>query len=451
MISDYEEDTSSTITPTIPSIHYYINLLRLTLIVFYLLATFFALLSRWSVGLEGLAKHGKGKLFDAERMAEMENNATTNNNKKKNNCFKRASSLQLIYERICDLLTFQLPKKYFKHFYFLGVFSTISTPIIISFLTNISDLKNLNFQTISYTSRNFIDNNNVGIPLFMCFFHVSRRLYESLFITKFGSSTMSFAAYFLGMIYYLILPFALLDFGGSFDFHFFIVHDDGVSKSCQSFDISLSSFSIKVFNVLSFLGGKHQLYLPFLAFFTFNVLQCITHINLSQLRSIETGDVCKKRNEEIKLSNSYHLTTTKTRILKPSTKKPTINKYSHPGRKYKLFKYVVCPHYTFEILLYISFVIFCVNLEDATTFHTSSGYYPRCTFEEYTCTGIPKIVDTIFFYAERIPFNSVRFSLLLFVGTNLAVSAKSSHEWYLNMFLDEEKRLNRWILFPGIY
>lgn len=87
-----------------------------------------------------------------------------------------------------------------------------------------------------------------------------------------------------------------------------------------------------------------------------------------------------------------------------------LKKYSLPDSG--MFEWLVCPHYTCECLMYLSFVV----------------------------AGAP----------AGQWCNKTLLSVLLFVAVNLGVTAHGTRLWYVNQF-GAEKVAGKWIMVPFVY
>jgi hypothetical protein len=122
------------------------------------------------------------------------------------------------------------------------------------------------------------------------------------------------------------------------------------------------------------------------------------------------------------------------RILATFRTKDHGNEYKIP--RGRLFTYVTCPHYTAEILIYCTFLVLGYSLADKYGFEK-----PFEHFEHITARNFLKQCGNL------IPYR--HFILVIWVISNLAVSAYSNYEWYCTQFPSYPK--DRAKLFPFIW
>lgn len=273
-----------------------------------------------------------------------------------------------------SLLSLRFPKSWFSHFYAVGLV-TASAAIYVS----------SPFQSC-----------------FVCYLllaHLARRLFECLFIFDFGDSTISSAAYLLGMLHYVLLPFALSDFSR---FSLFVVDVDSRTMFSALPTVRWGSLYAKG-------GGEPINYNPIVCllgvviFAVSNVGQHVTHRHLAAMRgrAEKGGRSGKGGGGEVIASNTVH--------------------NPNPEQHSVLFAYSTCPHYSFEIGLYLGLLI----ADHSTVLFEKASFICAC----------------------------VRASLLLFVCCNLGVSATMTHEWYAT---ERKKRGTKgdgakWVIVPFVY
>lgn len=193
----------------------------------------------------------------------------------------------------------QVQKSYFRHMYLLG-----------SLLAIVALLQSLVVSTISHQQ---------SVCLLLWMFHNFRRLWETHFMTIFGSSTMHLGGYIAGMIHYTFVPLT-------------IYWADPFVQTSQVFEY----FAILIFLVASW-------------------IQYDSHRVLYEI---------KRRKTHSKSHSVYEVPIESS------------------------FRYVCCPHYSAEILIYFSFLIL-------------------------------------------LNFNASALLLLVWVTANLSVVANQQYLWYL--------------------
>ena len=177
----------------------------------------------------------------------------------------------IIVDVLALIKELNVPKRYFTHFYFIGILTSI-----FILLTN-------------------IDGHFCLLPILLFSFHALRRLLECVSITIFGTSRMNIGGYLVGISHYVLAPFSctFINCGGSF---------------------------------------QTRLLFPIVLFLVANQEQFKIHYTLFRI----------KRDSKSRDS--------KSRIVGDKQ-----NHYQIPRGGW--FKYVCCPHYSAEILIYLSFYL----------------------------------------------------------------------------------------------
>ena len=293
------------------------------------------------------------------------------------------------------LLKLRIPKTWFAHFYAVGLVTTSAAVYCSS-----------PFQSC--------------IMLYLFILHLARRLYECSFVHAFGDSTMSSAAYIMGLLHYIILPLALSDFS---TFNFIVLDADSggsvtstgsspnlrvklVQQPSDYDDDEDSRGRVKGLNPnrlsLEMLTNNNPsvlLVLGLILFVASNIGQHVAHRHLAAMRG--GGANANATKNEARGSQGTH----------------TLNPEKHSA----LFFYSTCPHYSFEIALYIGMM---------------AADYPAVLAGK-----------------ERAATAAVRAAIVLFVAANLGVSATTTHHWYA----EQRKKTGlkgggaKWIIIPFIY
>jgi len=201
-----------------------------------------------------------------------------------------------------------------------------------------------------------IDNqsNQNSVALTLLLIHLTRRCWECLYVHVWRpTSKMHLAGYFLGMVHYVLLPVVFMD----------------TRSVCEevSLDADSVDWPIAVVGALTCLWAQYQQYRH--------------HYFLAELR-VTTKDG-----------------------------KTSQQDYKIPSKGW--FHYVSCPHYTAEILIYMSFALVLLSRSSGKSNH------------------------------KPLP-------LLLWVATNLSVSAIKSHDWYL-LHYPEYASLQRTAIIPFLF
>ena len=157
--------------------------------------------------------------------------------------------------------------------------------------------------------------------------HCLRRLFECIYITEYGTSSMDVSAYVVGIYHYLVTPTCIM-------------------CSLLHTDTKMS-------------GGEDQPYQIYVRLLSFS-LYCIGNISQNQCHRIlyqlkkrkqasAIGTVLNRDNNDINGGNSSNSSGQINNLQKSLNS----NGYSFPTGFG--FNYVACPHYTAEILIYTSF------------------------------------------------------------------------------------------------
>jgi len=171
-------------------------------------------------------------------------------------------------------------KAYFSHFYVVGVMNVLCCGGGLACV-----------RSSAIRMRDFV-------LLVMLLVHVGRRWYECSFVHVWrDGSKMHVAGYVVGIVHYLLLPYAFFDLG-----------------SCRRNDANTNSIG-QVVCVVLFLFGQYQQYRH--------------HNILGRIRSRAIGGSCQE-----KVSHQHAI---------PRT---------------GWFEYVSCPHYLAEILIYFALVLY---------------------------------------------------------------------------------------------
>jgi 3-oxo-5-alpha-steroid 4-dehydrogenase 3 len=187
--------------------------------------------------------------------------------------------------------------------------------------------------------------------------HLSRRLYECLHVHRWTpQSKMHLAGYLLGILHYMLLPLVFVSVPSS--------HRKEVTVSSLHFRDSESSQWIIAAASLFCLWAQYQQYRH--------------HCLLARLRSPPNMNDTNNNN---------------------SSNAKTVCTYSLPVGGW--FRFVTCPHYLAEILIYFAFAIL-LEMQRGDYYHSTHRFR--------------------------------HFFLLGWVTTNLTVSALCNHDWYTKHF-----------------
>lgn len=249
-----------------------------------------------------------------------------------NEIMKKSQSSLKCLEKLLEsvMLLKNVHKKYFTHFYIVGFISSFT--ILFWVLVEINAIniplicdKNTFFNVSNYCYRYTEIKSNAAsinitpilISLVMMLIQVTRRLYECLFITNTTQhSKMLLLQYLVGIIYYVLTPMS------------FFIEDLFGDYNINSYNKTLNLPTNKKFR----LGPiEHRLTFVYVTvFFIASFFQHLTHRSLANLRN--------------------------------GKKKPISSiKDIYPLPKGALFKYVACPAYLCEIIIYVSLALTCAN------------------------------------------------------------------------------------------
>ncbi len=360
-----------------------------------------AIASKYCKPLKNLASHGKTRV----QKVEHQQYEPTNNDNIQNDCLLKTQRKQQHSEssdskrnshtgfndfghllELCindDIL--QVPKRRFIDFYIIGF---VWTTFVI-FLLFSHDHHHDHHQYHSMTdSSNILHQNRISILLL--YVHLGRRIYECRYI-HIWNGTMHIAGWLLGTLHYVLLPLLFIPTWKD-------IHRSAALKDQK--EVMLLVDNEKSCNF-------HQLLILSIAAFNiyFQYEQHIHHVILAKSRQ---------------------------RIKKHHFSKNSAKQTNTLSKQYNIqfgrwFQYISCPHYTAEIMIYMSFA----TIVSLTKNNTHGN-------EDITQTLWPMVQ----YYREWI--------LLLWVFVNLAVSATTSHSWYKSHF-GEKYPKNRKALIPYIW
>jgi 3-oxo-5-alpha-steroid 4-dehydrogenase 3 len=240
---------------------------------------------------------------------------------------------------------FLIQKKFFLHFYACGLLSFVVLYLGASFAAPTMDQN----PSLSHST-----------TLVLLVIHLSRRFYECLYVHRWTSqSKMHLVGYLVGIMHYILLPFVFVSVPYSQVAVPSLYVRDSESLSSQWGIITAAS--------LFCLWAQYQQYRH--------------HCLLARLRSPNNDNNTFKSN-----SNAN----TKSVV------------YSLPVGGW--FRFVTCPHYLAEILIYCAFAIL-LEMQIQMQILTDHGYHHSTNRFRH-------------------------FFLLAWVATNLTVSALTNHDWY---------------------
>jgi len=272
-----------------------------------------------------------------------------------------------------------MPKKYFRHFYYVGIIALL----VVSALAVVGATRE---DEMDSSSRSRVQGN---IPvLALVWTHLMRRCYECHFVHVWTHSKMHVAGYLLGLLHYSLLPFVVVT---GYNDGFVCQENPGSYTYKMIQEISLHnshvSNSLVLFLVLVCFWAQYQ--------------QHRHHQLLAQLR--KTGSTGKTNND--RGSGLYNAEQEKTNA----------RDYTLPTQGW--FSRISCPHYLAEILIYICWAVL-VELQ----WHDHHTGGMRIT----TATPVIELPKQLLLVLPRR-----HWLLFLWVLVNQCVAAMATHQWYL--------------------
>ncbi|KAF1750982.1 hypothetical protein GCK72_017534 [Caenorhabditis remanei] len=130
-----------------------------------------------------------------------------------------------------------VPKRWFKHFYALGLLTLfLCLHCIYSLIHNPNYLPSIALRFLATLTRSYsippIDPSTALLALLLITFHVSRRLYETVFVSVYSDSRMNLFHYGVGIIHYVILPISIM------------CETQGISKKVENFHVSMDNITL---------------------------------------------------------------------------------------------------------------------------------------------------------------------------------------------------------------
>ena len=303
-------------------------------------------------------------------------------------------------------ILFSVPKSYFIHMYILGSFMGTCCYLYVLFAPMQSNRSSLNESIL----------NSVAVQgMVMFVIHCLRRLLECIFITDYGSSTMNVSAYFVGIGHYILAPTCLLFALLQSDNESFQYEEKGKQRYFRILSLVLYSIgNISQFrhHKILFLLKKKQSHSTERTYSITNLKKCSGNSTASfgindPISESVNANLDKNMNKNAEISCNIYDSRDSSSDLSDRNNQCKKHFYSLPEGIG--FEYVSCPHYTAEILIYISFWILSLS-------------------------------------------SLSLFSMTLWVTCNLSVVADSQYLWYKKHFPEEMKKRKNWKrIFPCIW
>lgn len=288
-----------------------------------------------------------------------------------------------------------ISKRCFAHFYFIGLLSTFLTAMYQ--LKCYREKKQYHHFDRGLLGEIFLIRTAAVVLLII---HIARRAYECLYIQQYRdeSSKMHIAGYALGMGHYAVLPLVFWDIDAT--------NSSVVGDSNN--DIKDENHSLGFGSTFSSLGITTTAII--LGISTLNIWlqyeQHMHHVILADIRRVSFIE--KKVDDKIKDRHKINL---------------------HQNRNYSLppcrrwFRYVLCPHYLAEILLYLSFAVILEVSPRAVQKNALCGNISSNNFEGFFILG--RMIGSLF-VVKRYR----HWMLFVWVVTNLTISAMNNFDWY---------------------
>ena len=281
-------------------------------------------------------------------------------------------------------------KRYFVHFYLVGL---VSTAIATIYHIESYYGKTRNVDTEALDRMNFIRT----VAVVVLVIHIARRAYECLYVQQYRneSSKMHFMGYLLGLGHYTVLPLVFWDIDAS---SIDIISNINITDEVNSFGSRIVS-SVTKMN----LSSRVFILAMTVILLWLQYEQYKHHVILADIRRV---DLIEKKRDDDPSQNRH---------------------YSIPPYQ-RWFRYVLCPHYLAEILLYLSFAILLEMASEAIIEDTT-----ECkNIESKNHENLPTRGRIVTYIIQGTRFR--HWTLFGWVATNLTVSAMNSYDWYNSQF-----------------
>ena len=253
------------------------------------------------------------------------------------------------------------------------------------------------------------------LPTCLFMTHLVRRFGECLWVHKPGAfSRMHVAGYLLGILHYLCLPFIMIPYYPnslmctSDNNHYTLQEGEISVEQCRDPSSSSDTSMTRFLDLFSMIGCVY-----------FQYQQHRHHVILANLRVGVGGPMPTKTTQ-----------------------------YSLPEGGW--FEYASCPHYFSEIMIYVTFAILINEGSYVSREMFAEVWVAECSqysIMAMTCAGA---VDDTPLLDTLLTIHRFRnWILCLWVATNQAISAYTTHSWYRNSFGTEyPQQRNRLIPLP---
>ena len=334
---------------------------------------------------------------------------------------------------------FWVPKRYFLHFYIVGI-TCLILYLLLPFFKVSSILSSILSSVLSsYDNNNNNDSDNddvaeaaaaaavvvvLSVVEATLALHLIRRIYECLKVHNMfeqqqkqkETSKMHIAGYLLGIIHYIILPFALV--GRSSSSLTTAANYEEYSTTTTAADNNNHNIHIdnNIIFVLSSTSVRQSILVLFNLWFQYEQYQ--HHYILAQLRRQGKGHGQQSSSSiSSSISSSYY--------------------YSLPPPK-RWFKFVLCPHYLAEILIYLTWALMIQQQQQQQ--QQQRNYHQLVDNDDVGSDTNNNNNKLLLLLLLDIGKHQRHWFLFLWVATNLTVSTWNNYDWYNNNKKKKKKK-----------
>jgi len=254
-----------------------------------------------------------------------------------------ASSKKQTSDKSSIIGSMTVPKAWFSHLYIMGSFIGLLA-IILSTLSSYSMMPTFVIDMIDNKLKNqdiYINHSYTTIlTLIMFLTQCFRRLFECYYVSHFGLSRIHISGYIAGLFHYFLLPISIL---------LYTHHPNQLEVKLEV------AVAVEVINPIN----------TAIAIFVFNLaswIQHTCHVSLSLGSQASKIKSTSNSNNNPDASDGISSGDANDGIIK--NHRNTNTKVYHIPDSWQ-FEYVCCPHYTSEIIIYISICLFNPTINTA--------------------------------------------------------------------------------------
>eukprot|EP00536_Pseudo-nitzschia_multiseries_P016466 jgi/Psemu1/46306/gm1.46306_g len=422
----------------------------------YILLSFVAVGSRYNSVLKLLASHGKTSTTETK-------STKTTTTTTRTDIVSSASSMPWCW----------VSKRCFSHFYVVGLLST-------GVATAIGLWKDVSVSVSSSSSSLATDQNNANYgriaAVVLLLLHLFRRAYECVCVQQHTkvSSKMHIAGYALGVGYYLVLPLVFWDIRPAATVPRPSTCTVSATKESNndfrnSFHSTTntrnhSKISVDGFVVLAMMIGVN-LWLQYEQHAHHDILADMRRTKSTRENDgSENDENTTHQDDNNDNDNDNDNPTRQTKNVSEVADTGGGRKLPCTPRHYSLppyrrwFRYVLSPHYLAEILLYVSFAVLLEEAAATAAAEIEDTTRASMVPEESTCandsigsngantnSSIGTSTSTYGLWNRRALVllsngrSNRHWALLLWVATNLTVSALNTYDWYHSRWFHNDK------------